>query len=176
MRRAFLGLALLMCGCAGGPGKSSSTSSGSPDRGPEPIYAGAANADCWRNLADARGAVSDDAVRGSAFLVPTEGQTLPPEPATTFAWNMPLATGPAPDAGSAVTGAVAWVFIHVPGKGDVSVLTTEATYTPDAATWARIQPVGAQELTAEIITAYVIQNAVTQGPFRYPGVRRFRIQ
>ncbi|MBI5493559.1 MAG: hypothetical protein HY904_00950 [Deltaproteobacteria bacterium] len=198
MAGVFLLGSVLTCGWPGRGG--SSSSSGGPDLGPEPIYAGEATDEAWRAMADARSRTVEDAAHGSTFFVPTEGQSFAPDTPATFAWNTPLALHrpapgergrPAPELrhalqltlvaaarahGAPVTGDLSWLIFHVPGQDDVTVLTTEGAWAADAAAWNALKLAGTQELTAEIITAYVIQNAISQGPYRAPGLRRFHIQ
>ncbi|MEW5854813.1 MAG: hypothetical protein AB2A00_38915 [Myxococcota bacterium] len=168
-----------------------------PDPGPEPIYDGDAQDEVWRAFVDAKGRTTDDATEGSTFQVPTEGQTLTPATPVTFVWNTPLAsalpaTGPAVPLlrgpaglgvfsvahahGPELTGDASWLIFHIPGRDDFTVLTTNGSWTPEADAWAALTAQSDVEITAEIYTAYFERNRITDGPYKAPGVRRFRIQ
>lgn len=200
--KRLLGLLVFVLGsiitCTGGNGGSSSSSSSSgANPGPEPIYAGTATDECWRSFVDAKPNTTTDAAKGGTFIIPTEGQSLAPDIPATFSFTAPLASltpsrgMPAPQLrhamqvqlfstawahGDPVTGDVSWIFFHIPGHDDVTVLTTENSWTPDAAAWTLLKAAGSGEITAEIYTAYATQNHITDGPYKAPGIRRFRIQ
>ncbi len=179
-------------------GSSTSSSSSGMATGPEPIYAGGATDECWRSFVDARPNTTEDAVKGGTFIIPTEGASLAPDFPSTFTWSTPLASyspsldrQPAPQLrralelqlfatalahGDPVTGDITWVFFHIPGQEDVTVLSTENSWTPETAAWNLLKAAGTQEITAEIYSAYATQNRISDGPYKAPGVRRFRIQ
>jgi hypothetical protein len=66
--------------------------------------------------------------------------------------------------GTPYTGAMYRLTIEVPGGEVVRVLAASTTWTPDAATWARLTG-GGSPLSIEIAAAYARLNRVEEGPF-----------
>lgn len=197
-RKVLPGVAFVLASvvtCTGFPpfqkDSGSETADSGPDPGPEPLYNGDANDEAWRAMADAKDRAVVDSMKSSAFTVPTEGQTLPASAPATFTWTTPLvAMGPGPRPhrggiglfstahahGTPVTGDIYWLFFTVPGLDEkITVLTTDGNWTPSDETWTQMKTAGVREIQVEIISAYLTENAVTDGPYKSAGVRRFKI-
>lgn len=74
------------------------------------------------------------------------------------------------------TGDLYWVEISTPGaKCPVAqVLTSDLSWQPDATTWAELGKHPGEELSVQVMSAYLVQNAVTEGPYRLQTPRTFR--
>jgi len=179
--------------CSGLPGlnqDAGQVADAGQDPGPAPIYAADSTDEAWRSMADAKARTQVSATSGSTFTSPTEGQTVAASVPFTFTWTTPLiAMAPvrhkrggigffstAHAHGTPVTGDIYWLFFKLPGVAEpMTVLTTEGSWTPTDDEWTRLKAAGDGQIEAEIISAYMTENQVTQGPFKAEGVRRFRI-
>jgi len=73
------------------------------------------------------------------------------------------------------TGDIYWVRVTVPGRAcPVEVLTSELEWQLDAATWSTLGEARDQDLSIEVMSAYLVNNQVTEGPFRPESPRVFR--
>jgi hypothetical protein len=74
------------------------------------------------------------------------------------------------------TGDLYWVKVSTPGaKCPVAqVLTSELSWQPDATTWAEIGKHTGEDLSLQVMSAYLVQNGVTEGPYRLDPPRTFR--
>lgn len=73
------------------------------------------------------------------------------------------------------TGDIYWVRVTVPGRAcPVEVLTSELEWQLDAATWSTLGEARDQDLSIEVTSAYLVNNQLTEGPFRPESPRVFR--
>ncbi|HYO55951.1 hypothetical protein [Archangium sp.] len=74
------------------------------------------------------------------------------------------------------TGDLYWVEISAPGSECpvAQVLTSELSWQLDAETWAALGKHAGQDLTLQVTSAYLVQNRVTEGPYRLATPRAFR--
>lgn len=74
------------------------------------------------------------------------------------------------------TGDLYWVEISTPGAECpvAQVLTSELSWQLDANTWAELGKHAGKELTVQVMSAYLVQNRVTEGPYRLGTPRTFR--
>ena len=50
----------------------------------------------------------------------------------------------------------------------------DLSWQPDATTWAEIGKHANEALSVQVMSAYLVQNAVTEGPYRLETPRTFR--
>ncbi|PTL83281.1 hypothetical protein [Vitiosangium sp. GDMCC 1.1324] len=74
------------------------------------------------------------------------------------------------------TGDLYWVEVSTPGSTCpvVQVLTSELSWQLDANTWAELGKNAGKDLTVQVMSAYLVQNRVTEGPYRLDPPRTFR--
>jgi hypothetical protein len=73
------------------------------------------------------------------------------------------------------TGDLYWVEISAGGECPVAqVVTSELSWQLDATTWAELGKHAGKDLTVQVMSAYLMQNRVTEGPFRLAEPRTFR--
>lgn len=74
------------------------------------------------------------------------------------------------------TGDIYWVQVSTPGsKCPVAqVLTSDLSWQLDANTWAELGKNAGQDLTVQVMSAYLVENGVTEGPYRLDPPRTFR--
>ncbi len=73
------------------------------------------------------------------------------------------------------TGDIYWLEISAGGKCPVAqVLTSELSWQMDGTTWAELGKHAGKDLTVQVMSAYLVQNRVTEGPFRLAEPRTFR--
>lgn len=73
------------------------------------------------------------------------------------------------------TGDLYWVEISAGGECPVAqVLTSELSWRMDDITWAELGKHADKPLTVQVMSAYLVQNRVTEGPFRLAQPRAFR--
>jgi hypothetical protein len=73
------------------------------------------------------------------------------------------------------TGDLYWLEISAGGECPVAqVLTSELSWQMDATTWAELGKHAGKDLTVQVMSAYLVQNRVTEGPFRLAAPRTFR--
>jgi hypothetical protein len=186
--------------CAGpGTSDSTSSSSGTP-AAPEPIYGGETTDEAWRDMWDKQRNTTESAMYGANLVSPTEGASMAPTSPGAFVWTTTLAAAPAvpggapvrhvraptpwrvdfiPEAlahGNPVTGPVHWLRFIIAGRDDIHVFTTETQWTPTETQWAPFAATAGAEIRLEVVSAYMTQNRVVQGPYKAPIVRRFRVQ
>lgn len=170
----------------------------------EPAYGGAASDEAWLSIVDAEKNTQADDAHAATIMAPAEGQVLPATSPPTFAWTSPLSAARLPDGkasgaharptpwwrrarslfvGTAhahlppVTGTVHYLKIAIPGAAcPVRAFTTLSSWTPDAAAWSKLTAAAGQTLTLEIVSAYLRDNRVTEGPYRPTAPRSFQIQ
>jgi hypothetical protein len=159
----------------------------------EPRYAGKATDEAWLALMDVRDKPLDTS--GAVYLAsPSEGQEYPVgSPPPTWAWSVPVSSLPrglpaaprmAPRAFGTwlgelllpsarahlppYTGEIYWVEVFAPGTTCpvTQVLTSELTWQPDTDTWAALGQRAGKALTVQVTRAYLLQNRVTEGPYR----------
>ncbi|MBM7112949.1 hypothetical protein [Archangium primigenium] len=163
----------------------------------EPLYGGKATDEAWHSMVDVRNKPLDTS--GAVYLAsPTEGEAYAADaPPPTWAWALPEASRtPAspptrpfrplawlgewlvPSAHAHLppyTGELYWVEVFAGGTCPVAqILTSETTWTPDAESWAVIGRQAGQPLTLQVTRAYLLQNTVTEGPYRLDPPRGFR--
>jgi hypothetical protein len=162
------------------------SSSGGVDAGPEPVYDGDATDEAWRAMLDARASTSDDNSRGSTVTSPAEGAVLDANTPATFSWSTPLAAADPPwlpiqlgsnayAHGDPVTGDIHFLFFRNANGDVLQVPTTEGTWTADTDRWTTLKAGATDGLTLDVVSAYMIQSRVSEGPYTVPGVRSFRI-
>ncbi|WP_338873461.1 hypothetical protein [Myxococcus stipitatus] len=170
----------------------------------EPLYGGDASDEAWRALVDAeaRATANADATRlttpqsGTSY----ESTAAPPR----WSWSSTLASAqPRPPAAPSVfdtarsmlahvgdwilpaahahlppfTGDIYWVRVTVPGRTcPVEMLTSNLDWQLDAATWDTLKASAGQELSVQVISAYLLQNRVTEGPYRLAQPVTFRVE
>lgn len=172
----------------------------------EPAYGGAASDEAYRTMVDARDNVAEDETQAPAITIPEEGAVLPADGAApTFAWTSNLAAGlfPAPRPPAAwrrqppsildrlsnalvpkahahlppVTGDIYLVEIAVPERAcPVAGLTTDLEWTLDEESWAVLKDAAGTDLSLTIVSAYLNENRVTEGPYGTPTPRVFRVE
>ncbi|WNG40904.1 hypothetical protein F0U61_49835 [Archangium violaceum] len=74
------------------------------------------------------------------------------------------------------TGDLYWVEISTPGAECpvAQVLTSELSWQLDANTWAELGKHAGKDLSVQVMSAYLVQNRVTEGPYRLATPRKFR--
>lgn len=74
------------------------------------------------------------------------------------------------------TGDLYWVEISTPGARCpvAQVLTSDLSWQPDATTWAELGKHPGEDLSVQVMSAYLVQNSVTEGPYRLETPRTFR--
>ncbi|MCY1082672.1 hypothetical protein [Archangium lansingense] len=73
------------------------------------------------------------------------------------------------------TGDLYWLEISAGGECPVAqVLTSELSWQMDPTTWAELGKHAGKDLTVQVMSAYLVQNRVTEGPFRLAEPRTFR--
>jgi hypothetical protein len=73
------------------------------------------------------------------------------------------------------TGDLYWVEISAGGECPVAqVVTSELSWQLDATTWAELGKHAGKDLTVQVMSAYLVQNRVTEGPYRLAEPRTFR--
>lgn len=74
------------------------------------------------------------------------------------------------------TGDLYWVEISAPGGTCpvVQVLTSDLSWQPDTNTWAELGKHAGEPLSVQVMSAYLVQNRVTEGPYRLETPRTFR--
>lgn len=92
-----------------------------------------------------------------------EEASLPPGPALER-WPLPLGPRVAAAHLPPVTGMV--YLVELEGAGTVRVFTDRTSFTPGESDWARLHGGGARTVEVRLYRAYLVQNAVTEGPFR----------
>ncbi|NMO18186.1 hypothetical protein HPC49_51415 [Pyxidicoccus fallax] len=74
------------------------------------------------------------------------------------------------------TGDIYWVQVTVPGRQcPVEMLTSNLEWRLDAATWDTLRGSVDQDLTVQVTSAYLLQNKLTEGPFRLEAPRTIRV-
>ncbi|ATB29329.1 hypothetical protein [Melittangium boletus] len=187
-RAVALALALSACG-----------EDKTPEVCAEPLYGGKATDEAWRALVDVSNKPLDTS--GSVYLAsPTEGEVYPAgAPAPTWAWSLPQALRPTPPAPRPrafrplewlgdwllpsahahlppYTGEIYWAQVFTPDRACpvAQILTSELTWQPDAESWAVLGQHAGKTLTLQVTRAYLLQNTVTEGPYRLDPPRAFR--
>ncbi|MDP2345900.1 MAG: hypothetical protein Q8O67_33480 [Deltaproteobacteria bacterium] len=158
----------------------------------EPGYAGDASDEVWRVMIEARSLATegDDA---ASVTDPTEGAELSQGDNAAFTWDSPLQTALVTPSSSSktrralapglldllsqavfprahahlppVTSDVHLLEIDVPGRTcPVAGLTTNQTFVFDEASWEKITS-DPGERTLRIMSAFLTENRVTEGPF-----------
>lgn len=75
-----------------------------------------------------------------------------------------------------VTGDLYLVQVQVPGREcPVEVLTSELEWQLDEGTWATLREAAGKDLTLQVTSAYLVQNRITEGPYRLDAPRAFRV-
>lgn len=169
----------------------------------EPLYGGDATDEAWRALVDAKGQPSDS-TEAAQLALPAQGTTysvndappkwtwasslasaLPrPVPVSPFdtarsmlarvgEWVLPTAHAHLPP----FTGDIHWVRVTVPGREcPVEMLTSNLEWQLDAATWDTLKASAGQDLSVQVVSAYLLQNRITEGPYTLAQPVTIRIQ
>jgi hypothetical protein len=75
------------------------------------------------------------------------------------------------------TGDLYLVEVSVPGRTcPVRVLTSELAWQLDTESWNTLREAAGNALTMQVTSAYMVQNRVTEGPFRMATPRTFRME
>ncbi|MCP3105310.1 hypothetical protein LZ198_41225 [Myxococcus sp. K15C18031901] len=75
------------------------------------------------------------------------------------------------------TGDIYHVQVLVPGREcPVEMLTSNLEWQLDAATWDLLKAHPAQDLGIQVVSAYLLQNRITEGPYQLATPVTFRIQ
>ena len=170
---------------------------------PEPLYGGKATDEAWLGMVDARARPLDTS-GSVLLVSPAEGQTYAANaPPPTWTWAIPEASrlapaipaaAPAPRGRSALawlgelllpsahahlppyTGELYWVEVSTPGAQCpvAQMLTSELSWPLDTASWAKLGEHAGESLQVQVTRAYLVQNAVTEGPYRLEPPRVIR--
>jgi len=88
-------------------------------------------------------------------------------------WVLPTAHAHLPP----FTGDLYHVKVSVPGREcPVEMLTSNLEWQLDAATWDLLKAHPAQDLSIQVVSAYLLQNRITEGPYQLATPVTFRIQ
>ncbi|RKH55807.1 hypothetical protein [Corallococcus llansteffanensis] len=64
------------------------------------------------------------------------------------------------------TGDLYWVKVQVPGRQcPVELLTSELQWQLDDGSWQTLRDAAGQALTVQVLSAYLVQNRITEGPY-----------
>ncbi|WP_342377104.1 hypothetical protein NVS55_37615 [Myxococcus stipitatus] len=169
----------------------------------EPLYGGDATDEAWRALVDAEARATPNA-DVARLTTPESGASYDASAAPPrWAWSSTLASAsPSPAPSSAFdtarsmlarvgewilptahahlppfTGDIYWVRVSIPGRTcPVEMLTSNLDWQLDAATWDTLKASAGQELSVQVISAYLLQNRITEGPYRLPQPVTVRVQ
>lgn len=169
----------------------------------EPTYAGDASDEAWRTMVDGEDAVTVGDEHAPTITSPAEGATVSAgDVSLLVSWDSPIARGPAPrrsavrvaaapawlDGLSAlvegtawahlppVTGDVYWVRITVPGQAcAIEAVTTELSWQVDGAAWESLQGAAGETASIDVMSAYLTENRITEGPYRPAAPRTVTI-
>lgn len=167
---------------------------------PEPSYQGAGSDEAWLSLLDAEAKATVDPAKSVAFTTPKDGATLGTAEAPVFAWSSSLVASrgalPAPaftppsawERARAlllpsawahlppVTGPIFFVRIRVPGRScPVELISTLKSWQLGEEAFGILKGSAGKELTVEALSAYLVQNRVTEGPFKVATPVRFKV-
>jgi hypothetical protein len=126
-----------------------------------------ASDEAWGAFKDAvdQGHATVNDARAAALTAPQSGQTIPGASPIALTWAAP-AGKPAALPHGIDTGRFVWLVLsgggELAGKLNVVALST-TTWTPDAASWAKL--VSAGTVRVDVYTATLDTGAVTEGPF-----------
>ncbi|RYZ42620.1 MAG: hypothetical protein EOO71_07150 [Myxococcaceae bacterium] len=77
-------------------------------------------------------------------------------------WVLPTAEAHLPP----YTGDLYWVKVQVPGRQcPVELLTSELQWQLDDGSWQTLREAAGQALSVQVLSAYLVQNRVTEGPY-----------
>ncbi|MCP3065648.1 hypothetical protein LXT21_43465 [Myxococcus sp. K38C18041901] len=169
----------------------------------EPLYGGDATDEAWRALVDARDLAKADAQAtelsspqsnaryafGAAAptwtwdssLAQAMPRSTPSSPldtartmlATVGEWLLPTAHAHLPP----FTGDIYWVQVTVPGREcPVEMLTSNLSWQLDAATWDTLKANAGKDLSVQVLSAYLLQNRIQEGPYLLAQPVTFRIE
>lgn len=171
----------------------------------EPAYGGVASDEAYLTIVDAFDKVSADDDQAPQLTTPEDGAVIGKDGnAPTFAWASSLSSSLGPSwpqrsfrrrAPSLldelsqlvlpvahahlppVTGDIYLSEIAVPGREcPVRGLTTDLEWQLDEASWTALQESSGQELTLRMISAFLVENRLSEGPFEPSSKRSFRVE
>jgi hypothetical protein len=161
----------------------------------EPTYGGKASDEAWLTILDGERSVKLDDAKAAQVTVPTEGQVFyAAAGAPKITWTSPLQAMRHQPSRSLwatvrgwfiadawahlppVSGAIHRVEISIPGEQcPVRTLTTELEWTIEPAGWERLKAAEGKTLELIITSAYLRENAITEGPFRRTTLRKLKV-
>jgi hypothetical protein len=176
--------------------------SGSSDPCGEPLYEGGATDEAWRTMVDGEQRAEVNATKAPTFATPSQGQVFDKsDPAPRFSWASPLAKGPAPQShrrdaqhpflerilsffvstahahAPPVTGDVYYLQIDIPGQScPLRVLTTQLEWQVDDESWDLLKAAAGKTLSVRILSAYLTENRITEGPYQPPAATTFQVR
>ena len=171
----------------------------------EPAYGGVASDEAYLTIVDALDKVQKDDAQAPDVTAPEDGAVFAEDgDAPTFAWTSSLAAsaGPSLPASSRrrrspsffdelsqvvfpvahahlppVTGDIYLAEIAVPGRTcPVRGLTTDLEWKLDDESWSVLQETGGEDLSLRLVSAFLVENRISEGPFEPTAVRTFRVE
>lgn len=165
----------------------------------EPLYEGGTQDEAFRAMVDAERSTARGDERAVTVVSPADGQSFPVGSVPpTFTWSSPIRSADArfrvspprrnlwdrirglviADAyahGEPYTGDLYDVSISIPGEScPVRVLTGNVSWTPSEEVWERIASAPGERVLS-IVSAYLRDNRVTEGPFAPESETRFEM-
>lgn len=171
----------------------------------DPAYGGVASDEAYLTMVDAfdKVAVNDD--QAPSVTLPEDGAVIEKNgDAPTFAWTSPLSAslGPSwPQPSSRrrspslldglsslllpvahahlppVTGDLYLAEVAVSGRDcPVRGLTTDLDWLLDDASWAALQDADSPDMTLRVVSAFLVENRISEGPFEASTRRSFRVE
>lgn len=161
------------------------------------VYLGKGSDEAFLVLADAEARVMIDDAKAPVLTAPAEAALLPAATPPTFTWTagfvasaprphrrrtlpaLPAAGAPWGEAIARahlppITGPVFLLKFQGAAGEPLYVLTTEPSFTPEAAVWAKLAALGGA-ITVEMTGAYLRNNVLEEGPYRARTPRHFTI-
>jgi hypothetical protein len=143
----------------------------------EPAYGGAATDEAWRAIVDGESRIVVGDPMAPVFTAPDPGARVaaggvPPR----ITWTSPIAHKRARPHLPPVTDDVYLLGITVPGRVcPLSMLTTGLDWQLTASQWAELTAAGGQ-MSVRIVSAYLSENRITEGPFSPAGPLLFTVE
>jgi hypothetical protein len=136
------------------------------------VYTGADAAPRWEWNSPLHASLERGSPRGTLAL-----QARPRSGRSVLAWVGELLVPTAHAHLPPYTGELYLVEVSVPGRScPVRVLTSELAWQLDAESWSTLREAAGNNLTVQVTSAYMVQNRVTEGPYRMATPRTFRME
>ncbi len=172
----------------------------------EPIYGGAATDEAWRTMVDGEARATADAKAPSFTAPTEAQTFTATDSPPVVSWTSPLALAPRSPSNVVPASRTAWArvlgvlgslvegtaeahlppitgsvyFLHFDIAGRTcpyNVLTTNLDWQIDAAGWAAMKAATPRSaISIRIVSAYLTENRITEGPFKPAVARTFKIQ